>query len=443
VTPVTWCGGTPSATDRPDVAGGDEIHVIYASPSDSPDRFVQVASAIATDVGAIDAWWRKQDPTRAPRWDIAAFPSCTGFGALDISDVKLPHDTAYYNQTTTPRLQLIRDDLVADGFDDPTKKYLVYYDQAQPSVDTDCGSSYISAQGGGAAGYAGVFIAPNLESSVPGRGCGSIETTGIRGGYLAVVAVHELVHDLGALDTTSNPGPPHKCPGDPVDVCDSTLDVLAPNPSATSLATAVLDYGHDDYYDQTGTWWDVRDSAWLRHLNEPEYDVDVDVGKGGTSIVDSTQTGMFCTSLCAWSWAKGGSLTLQATPAAGYRFVGWDGCPSPSGATCTLTVRKSLAVTASFAPPLRLVGVHLAFGHGRQQLTATAHLNEAGEATAAVCSFGGQAATSSTVNGSVATCTWTVQPRFRGHRIRGDVELQLKGTTVLTKTFHVVVPAAG
>src|SRR5437764_5705055 len=57
VRPITWCGDAASASDRPDVVGGDQIHVVYAVPGDSADRFAQVASAIATDVGAIGEWW--------------------------------------------------------------------------------------------------------------------------------------------------------------------------------------------------------------------------------------------------------------------------------------------------------------------------------------------------------------------------------------------------
>src|SRR5262249_11575548 len=150
---------------RPDVVGGDQIHVVYAVPSDSTDRFAQVASAIATDIGAISAWWRGQDPTRAPRFDLAGF-SCTGVGALDISDVRLPHPPSYYNQTGPPRLHLLRDDLLATGLADAAKKYLVYYDQAQPAAGTDCGAAYVNAESGGTHGYAAVYLAPNLG------GCG-------------------------------------------------------------------------------------------------------------------------------------------------------------------------------------------------------------------------------------------------------------------------------
>ena len=438
MTPVTWCGGAPSATDRPDTWGGDEVHVIYASPSDSPDRFAQVASAIATDIGAIDAWWRGQDPTRTPRWDFDAVPPCGGFGALDISDVKLPHDTAYYNQAT-PRLSLLRDDLVAAGFADPAKKYLVYYDQAQPATGTQCGSAYVSAQTGS---YAGIFIAPNLESAVPGKGCGSIEADGVRGGYLAVIAAHELVNALGALDDTSSPGPPHKCPTDPLHVCDNSLDVLAPTPTATTIASAILDYNHDDYYAHSGTWWDVQDSPWLRHLNEPEYGVKVTVGAGGTSVTDETQPGITCaaSTVCRWTFAGGSALSLTASPAAGNRFVGWTGCPSAQGATCPLTLDNGVSIRAQFGPPLHVLSFHVVFSKKAPRLTATMRLNAPHEVDLVGCLFGSQPVVLSSIRGTVATCAWNVPTSYRGHRIRGFLELDEKGQTVVRRTFRILVP---
>ncbi len=442
--PVTWCGGTPSPTDRPDVVGGDQVHVIYATPSDSPDRSAQLASAIATDLSAIDGWWRAQDPTRAPRFDLAAL-GCTGLGALDISDVKLPHDTAYYNQTTSPRLALLRNDLVAAGFNDGNKKYLVYYDQAQAATGTDCGSAFVNAHIGGSDGYAGVFIAPNLESSGSVRGCGSIEASFARGGYLAVVAAHELVHDLGALDTAT-PGPPHRCPGDALHPCDNPLDILTATPAAATLDTAILDYGHDDYYAHSGVWWDVQDSLWLRHLDVPEYALHVTVGAGGASVADLNQTSLSCAAgtPCTWTWAAGSQVNLTATAAPGYRFARWTGCPTVQEATCALSVTKALRVGAVFAPPLRAASFHLSFARNPFRLTASIRLNHraAGEADFIGCSFGGLPVRATTLRGYVAACTWSVPDRFRGHRIQGVLELDSKGETVLTKSFHVVVPKA-
>jgi hypothetical protein len=442
--PVTWCGGAASSTDRPDVAGGDQIHVIYATPSDSPDRFLQLASAIATDLGAIEAWWRRQDPTRAPRFDLAGF-SCKGIGSLDITDVKLAHDSAYYNVATSPQLALLRTGLVAAGFADAAKKYLVYYDQAQASTSTECGASYVSGRNGGTEGYAGIFIAPNLESSGTVRGCGSIEASAVRGGYLAVVAAHELVNDLGALDTAT-PGPPHRCPGDPLHPCDSNLDILAPTPGVSKIGAATLDVGHDDYYAHSGTWWDVQDSPWLRHLDAPEYALNVTVGAGGASVTDLNQPSLSCAAgaPCRWTWATGSQVNLTATAAAGYVFRRWTGCPGIDGPNCTLSMTKGLKVGAVFARPLRVASFHLSFTRNPYRLTASIRLNRdaTGDADSIGCSLGKLKVAATTLHGYLAACTWTVPDRLRGHRIEGVVEVNSKGETLLTKSFHVVVPRA-
>jgi hypothetical protein len=426
---VTWCGGAPSANDRPDVVGGNQIHVVYAVPSDGADRFAQLASAIATDADAIGEWWRKLDPTRAPRFDLAGF-SCSGAGSLDISDVRLQHPTAYYNQAAVPRIQQLRDDLLAGGFDDATKKYLVYYDQSQTALGSDCGAAYVNAQSGGAHGYAAVYIAPNLG------GCGAVGN----GGYLAVIAAHELINGLGALDPAT-PGPPHRCPDDPLHPCDSTLDVLAPRPAAKTLAAAVLDSGHDDYYAHSGSWWDVQDSAWLRHLDMPQYRVRVNVGTGGKFVYAANQPSLTCTqpSACRWTWQAGSELTLSATAAPGYEVAGWTGCPNPNGDVCTVTVDRSFAVGAVFARPLRVTGFHLRLVRNPLRLTATVHLSAAPHAQA-VCSFARQPVAASSYRRGVATCTWDVPARFRGHRLTGSVELAAKGETLATKRFHVRVP---
>jgi hypothetical protein len=429
VRPVTWCGDRASATDRPDVVGGDQIHVVYAVPSDGSDRFAQLASAIATDVGAINDWWRRQDLTRAPRFDLAAF-SCSGAGALDISDVKLRHATAYYDSTSAPRVQRLRDDLVAAGFGDATKKYLVYYDQAQPAAGTDCGSAYVNAQTGGPHGYAAVYIAPNLG------GCGSV---GI-GGFFAVVAAHELINELGAL-APGTPGAPHRCPGDTLHPCDNSLDVLAPTPTAVSLATAILDYGRDDYYAHAGPWWDVQDSSWLRHLDAREYRVRVAVGAGGRGVADTSQPSVSCEQpSCIWTWQAGSQLTLSAEAAPGYRFVRWTGCPSARTGDCTLTVEGPVRVTAVFARPLGVTGFRLSFARDRSTLTATLHLSAPGRADSVGCSFAQRPVLVSSLRRRVASCTWSVPARFRGHRLSGVVELTGKGEPLASKRFHVRVP---
>ena len=257
-----WCGGSgESAADRTDTQQAFQIHVVYAVPAGGTDRFAQVVSGIATDLASIDVWWRNQDGTRTPRFDLAAFSPCSStFGQLDISAVHLLHDAAYY---APKQYELLRDDLDAAGFNDPDKKYLVYYDgpAVQSSADTvTCGSADSGVTGGGPFAYSIAYL---------GGFCGATLGTG---GPTAVIAEHELIHGLGALAIPPvPPGPPHACPGDPGHPCDSPKDILSPSfdPDVT-LDSLVLDVGRDDYYGHPGPWWDIRNSLFLAHLDSSD-----------------------------------------------------------------------------------------------------------------------------------------------------------------------------
>src|SRR5689334_12590093 len=119
--PTPWCGPGESSVDRPDAVPAFQIHVVYALPTDGDDRFAQLVSLIDTDEATIDLWWRGQDPTRTPRFDLAAFAGCAStFGRLDVSFVRLPGTAAAYG---ADQFHLLRRDLDADGFRDPDKKY--------------------------------------------------------------------------------------------------------------------------------------------------------------------------------------------------------------------------------------------------------------------------------------------------------------------------------
>jgi hypothetical protein len=257
-----WCGGSgESAADRTDAVAAFQIHVVYAVPAGGTDRFAQVASGIATDIASIDLWWRSQDATRSPRFDLASFTACTStFGQLDISAAHLLHDAAYYAPN---QYELLRDDLDAAGFRDPDKKYLVYYDGPPVASSADtviCGAADSGVTGGGPRAYSIAYL---------GGFCGATLGTG---GPTTVIAAHELIHGLGALPIPlTPPGPPHACPGDPGHPCDSPRDVLSPSfaPDVT-LDSLVLDVGRDDYYGHAGPWWDIRNSLFLAHLDSAD-----------------------------------------------------------------------------------------------------------------------------------------------------------------------------
>src|SRR5262249_61821021 len=88
-----WCGSGETATDRPDVVTAQQVHAVVAVPSDGADTFATDAGTVADDVTAIDAWWQSQDPTRIPRFDLAAFGSST---CLGITFLRLPDTAATY-----------------------------------------------------------------------------------------------------------------------------------------------------------------------------------------------------------------------------------------------------------------------------------------------------------------------------------------------------------
>ena len=314
---AAWCGDA-TATDRvPQLVAGPSVHLIYAYPSDGPDRFGQFASTMQTDAEAIDAWWRTQDATRTPRFDTFAF-ACGS--QLDISDVELDFggdDLAPVER----RFQLIVGALEPLGFESDQEVYLVYYD------GPDDGSG-VCGEGGTddpASGHAFAIVFPS--------GCPSEPT--------AVVATHELTHALGAVKSPF----PHECPPpNNGHVCDSTRDLMYPFVDGSPLSAYALDVGRDDYYGAVGIGFDVRTSQVLRHFDEPPAHLAVSITGAGT--VDSDVPGVACTASCSSDWDGGLSPTLSATPARAMRFVRWGGACSGT-ADCTPTLAGRTAVRRS------------------------------------------------------------------------------------------------
>jgi hypothetical protein len=74
------------------------------------------------------------------------------------------------------------------------------------------------------------------------------------------------------------------------------------------------------------------------------------VQKIGPGSVASIPAGIDCGPSCSTVVDDGTGLKLVATPARGYRFAGWSGCPTPSATECAVTLRGNSMVTASFEP---------------------------------------------------------------------------------------------
>ena len=248
-TPAPWCGTGSSSVDRlPDAIAAYTVHVAYVRPPGAPDRFAAIAPRIVGDAAAFDAWWRREDATRTLRFDLFPAPGCaSAFGSLDISNVQLEQAVGGVD-SAFPEIRRL---LAADaGFDEPEKVYLVYYD----GPTEQSGDESVCGQG----------ARPNLD--LPGLAlvyldaCGADEGDSIR----PVVAIHELVHVLGAVERPA----PSSCQSG--HVCDFEQDLMGAFLSGEELDWHVLDFERNDYYGHAGSWRDVQDSVFLERLDSPD-----------------------------------------------------------------------------------------------------------------------------------------------------------------------------
>ncbi|CAN5257404.1 hypothetical protein BH09ACT13_BH09ACT13_12190 [soil metagenome] len=348
---ATWCGTQSEVDARTNAVAGHPAHWVYAIPSDGQDRLASFGSVMQTDAELIDAWWRSQDATRAPRGDLARF-SC-GL-QLDISSVRLPQSGAQLASAETP-FDLIVSALVPRGFGSPVTKHVVYYDG--PVGDTDiCGVGAGSPNGLGIATV-------NLQS------CAGIATS--------FVAAHELLHAMGAVPN----GAPHNCPPpDDGHTCDTPSDVMYPSADETPLSALTLDPGRDDYYGHSGGWTDIQDSRWLVQLDR-QAQLALTIAGPGRVVADIP--GLDCSQSCSTTWNNGTPLVLTPAPNPGAKLVRWSGgCAGRS--QCALTVAQGSAANALFAPVTYRLSVRIS-GRGAVRSAGSA-IACPGRCTAAVVS---------------------------------------------------------
>jgi hypothetical protein len=354
--PTTWCGGTSvAATDRkPDSVAGNQINVMYARPLDAPDHFAQLASPIASDIAAIDAWWRQQDPNRTPRFDLYPFTACgSTFGSLDLADVTLPQPAiAYASQASSFSNIVLALENAPFSAVDTHRKYLVYYDAPTSNPDI-CGT------GGGLS---------NRYTSGPSWAVVYVQSCGITigdGNFGAWTATHELIHALGAVGA----GALHECaPPNNAHVCDSTSDIMYPYLSNSPFDSILLDVGRDDYYGNGGSF-DIRNSTWLTHLDLPQFALTVSTTGTGSGHVTANAGGIDCPGTCGTTQTQGTQVTLTAVAASGSRFAGWGGACSGTGA-CTVTLDAAKNVTAAFALQVPL-SISIDSTHGSGAVSST------------------------------------------------------------------------
>jgi hypothetical protein len=333
---ATWCG-TPGSADRlPQVGAGYSVHFVYAIPSDGVDRLAERASRMQTDAESIDAWWRREDPTRAPRFDTYPFPCAP---QLDITVLRLSSSDGD-TEPIDVRADRILAGLSSTGLSSsPYQKLVVYYDGADRQ-----GSQKICGQGG--RNFAFVYV----------NACTDVPTDD--------VVAHELMHALGAVPGAA----PHQCPRpNSGHTCDTAADIMYWQADGQNVFAHLLDPGRDDYYGHAGAWFDVQDSPWLTHLDAQ---AQLSLTFSGQGTVTSDIPGVQCSAACTSQWDTGTQVTLKAAPATGQRFVSWSGGCTGSAA-CVVKVGEVGAVGAVFGPAAFGLKVSLR-GKGRVRSTPSA-----------------------------------------------------------------------
>ena len=200
--PSRWCGTEAAAVDRrPDAVSALQVHVVYAFPADGVDLVRRACSAARARpcrdrllvAGAGFVARAAVRPLRPPRLRHRLRAARRLLGSL----CRTAPPTTRTTRSATPAYATT---LAGLGFADPDKKYLVYYEG--PVGDRRlCGQSVSSVIDGGPRAPAAVYL-----GSFCGEGVGSASTT-------AAVAVHELLHSLGALPRpTGGAGPPTSAP---------------------------------------------------------------------------------------------------------------------------------------------------------------------------------------------------------------------------------------
>jgi hypothetical protein len=209
-------------TDRTDEVTGPQVHVLYVIPSDGTDAQLDTAGKIEGSVRSWNKWLAGQ--TGGPQMRIDTYAG----GHVDVSFLKLARTAAEMNAGGGSTHNEIDYSVLANGFDNPDKIYLVYYAGAGDACGGGAWPPALHSQVGA------LFL---LSPSCP--------QTPLAGendppAYWDFLGAHEVMHELGLVA----PCAPHVTGNG--HVSDSPQDLMYSGGQAWKPST--LDVNHDDYY---------------------------------------------------------------------------------------------------------------------------------------------------------------------------------------------------
>ena len=221
-----------SLIDRADNTNLNQIHLVYAVPSDGVDSYLDEQGWLAETAALGQNWFYQVSGGATLRIDT--------FGQqyqFDISFVRLPHSSTQI-ASDPDAWWTIANDVYSAGFNLPNKVYGVFYAGSYQGL---CGVANVPGQ------FAITFL-----------GCGGL--------YPQITMIHEILHVLGAVPVCA----PNTDVGG--HVFDHPEDIMWPSADNVS-GYFWLDYGNDDYYGHSNPYCpDVADSVFLDPLSpNPQY----------------------------------------------------------------------------------------------------------------------------------------------------------------------------
>jgi Divergent InlB B-repeat domain len=304
-----------ASQDRPDEQLGPQVHLLYVTPADGPDRSWDTNAFIANSVATWNGWFRQHADGAALRIDTLNGETDVSFVRLGRTGQQVVAADAYY---------AIAGELAARGFNDRSKVYAVYYE----------------GRSGGPCGQGSPPVAILYVAE-----CGGPDAVALRPDAWHLAMLHEVLHALGAVPSCA----PHHAGGH---VNEDNRDILYSGglDGPKDWPNLTLDPGRDDYFGHSIPGCpDLADSDLL--TTRPFYRLTVTPGPGG--IVTALDRVCRRDDQCSFVVRGGTDVTLVATPRSGYRFGSWS---SQCGRTptCRLKLTSTTSVTATFKKVYRL-----------------------------------------------------------------------------------------
>jgi len=205
------------------------VHVLYVVPADGTDHQYDTDGTLWTSLASWREWFSGQASGLQVRLD-------TYNGRPDITFVRLHRTRSEMDSFGLHTRDQIEYELLAMGFDDPEKIYLVYYDGGGPGT-TACGGGPHPPD---LPGSVAALYLQGQPVGAPPCASNAFATDPALPGYLEFGAIHEIVHTLGFAPSCA----PNVTAVS--HVSDSNTDLMYAGPMA--WAPSVLDFNHDDYF---------------------------------------------------------------------------------------------------------------------------------------------------------------------------------------------------